>query len=155
MVAHKTRQTRNNVSEKNQITCIYQARFWVHEEWDAMCFSITTPGCGDSLDKAGQYTRCLTESVMEHLWMTRIVVLGCGGGGWSGVDLVIWWWRARGGGAEGGTGMQRDSERVQKTLVMWVFQTAPERCTGLVTPQHKHGPVWVKMSYFSTSPCVI
>ena len=37
---------------------------------------------------------------------------GVRGGGWLGVDLVIWWWRARGGGAGGGTGMHRDSERV-------------------------------------------
>ena len=93
-----------------------------------MCFSITTPGCGDSLDKAGQCTRCLTEPVMEHVQMARILCGGVGvaGDGWDGpANLRM----NLGAGVSGdgelqgvvlgeAHGVHRDSERVQKTLVV-------------------------------------
>ena len=56
--------------------------------------------------------------------MTRIVVLGCGGGGWSGVDLD----GVLSGDGElqevvlgEAYGVHRDSVQVQKTLVVWVL----------------------------------
>ena len=75
-----------------------------------------------------------------------IVVLRCRGGGWSGVDLV------GDGELEGmvlgeALGYIETANGFRKRWPCeWSDST--RRCTGLVTPQHKHGPVWVQMSYF-------